>query len=114
MTGHRLQAVDTRNEEAEPAAGWDRDPIVELRIRTLTRSEREMLCLLATGWSNRRIADDRLLSLHTVRTRVQNVLVKLGVHTKLEAVAFAFEHGLVLDGGRLDRCRAPGEDLPRA
>jgi DNA-binding NarL/FixJ family response regulator len=116
MTGHRLQSPDTRNEAtdairkrvsvestmvagAEPAAGWVRDPIVELRIRTLTRSEREMLCLLANGWSNRRIANECLLSLHTVRTRVQNILVKLGVHSKLEAVAFVFEHGLVLPEG---------------
>jgi DNA-binding NarL/FixJ family response regulator len=33
-----------------------------------------------------------LLSLNTVRTHVQNVLVKLDVHSKLEAVAFALEH----------------------
>ena len=80
----------------EPAAGRVRDSIGELRIRTLTRRERELLGLLANGWSNRRIANECLLSPHTVRTRVQNVLVKLGVHSKLEAVAFAFEHGLVL------------------
>jgi DNA-binding NarL/FixJ family response regulator len=71
------------------------DPIGELRIGTLTRCEQELLGLLANGWSNRRIADECLLSLHTVRTRVQNVLVKLGVRSKLEAAAFAFEHGLV-------------------
>jgi hypothetical protein len=35
------------------------------------------------------------LSLNTVRTHVQNVLVKLGVHSKLEAVAFALEHQVV-------------------
>jgi DNA-binding NarL/FixJ family response regulator len=80
----------------EQAAGRARDPIVDLRIRTLTRREREVLGLLANGWSNRRIANESLLSLHTVRTRIQNILVKLGVHSKLEAVAFAFEHGLVL------------------
>jgi DNA-binding NarL/FixJ family response regulator len=80
---------------AEPAAGCVRDPNVDLRIRTLTTSERELLGLLANGWSNRRIANECLLSLHTVRTRVQNILVKLGVHSKLEAVAFAFAHGLV-------------------
>jgi DNA-binding NarL/FixJ family response regulator len=81
---------------AEPAAGRVRDPISELRIRTLTRRERELLLMLASGWSNRRIANECLLSPHTVRTRVQNILVKLGVHSKLEAAAFAFEHGLVL------------------
>jgi DNA-binding NarL/FixJ family response regulator len=83
---------------AEPAAGGARDPIGDLRIRTLTTSERELLGLLANGWSNRRIANECRLSLHTVRTRVQNILVKLGVHSKLEAVAFAFDHGLVLPG----------------
>jgi len=35
------------------------------------------------------------LSLNTVRTHVQNVLVKLGVHSKLEAAAIAVRHGLV-------------------
>jgi DNA-binding CsgD family transcriptional regulator len=79
----------------EPVGGRACDPIVDLRIRTLTRRERELLGLLTNGWSNRRIASECLLSLHTVRTRVQNILVKLGVHSKLEAVAFAFEHGLV-------------------
>jgi DNA-binding NarL/FixJ family response regulator len=111
MIGDRLQqAADPRNEATdairksitvestivaatEPAAA--RDPIDHLRIRTLTKCERELLGLLANGWSNRRIANECLLSLHTVRTRVQNILVKLGVHSKLEAVAFAFQHGLV-------------------
>lgn len=83
----------------EAAAGRARDPIVELRIRTLTRRERELLALLANGWSSRRIASECLLSPNTVRTRVQNVLVKLGVHSRLEAAAFAFEHGLVLPSG---------------
>jgi DNA-binding NarL/FixJ family response regulator len=116
MIGDRLhQAADTLNEATDairssvtvkttivagthPAAGRARDPIGDLRIRTLTKREREMLGLLANGWSNRRIANECLLSLHTVRTRVQNILVKLGVHSKLEAVAFAFEHGLVPPG----------------
>jgi two-component system, NarL family, nitrate/nitrite response regulator NarL len=80
----------------EPAAGYARDAIDDLRIRTLTRCERELLGLLANGWSTRRIANECLLSPQTVRTRVQTILVKLGVHSRLEAAAFAFEHGLVL------------------
>jgi DNA-binding NarL/FixJ family response regulator len=75
-----------------------RDPSVELRVRTLSGREREILGLLANGWSNRRIAEECFLSLNTVRTHVQNVLVKLGVHSKLEAVAFALEHGVVTTG----------------
>ena len=63
--------------------------------RTLQVREREILGLLANGWSNRRIAEECFLSLNTVRTHVQNVLVKLGVHSKLEAAALAVRQGLV-------------------
>jgi DNA-binding NarL/FixJ family response regulator len=80
---------------AEPAARPTRDPSVDLRVKTLSSREREILGLLANGWSNRRIAEECFLSLNTVRTHVQNVLVKLGVHSKLEAVAFALEHQVV-------------------
>jgi len=76
------------------------DPRVDLRVRTLSNRERELLGLLASGWSNRRIAQECFLSLHTVRTHVQSILVKLGVHSKLEAVAFAYEHSLAPIGDR--------------
>jgi DNA-binding NarL/FixJ family response regulator len=76
-----------------------RDPSVDLRVRTLSAREREILGLLVNGHSNRRIAEECYLSLNTVRTHVQNVLVKLGVHSKLEAVAFALEHHVVPLGG---------------
>jgi RNA polymerase sigma-70 factor, ECF subfamily len=81
---------------AEPLPRPTRDPSINLRIRTLSGREREILGLLASGWSNRRIADECFLSLNAVRTHVQNILIKLGVHSKLEAVGFALEHGLVL------------------
>lgn len=77
-----------------------RHPTVEqLRGWTLSNREREVLGLLATGWSIWRIAEQCEVSPATVRSHVQNVLVKLGVHGKLEAVAFAFEHGIVPTGG---------------
>ena len=76
------------------------DPRVELRVRTLSNRERELLGLLANGWSNRRIAKECFLSANTVRTHVQSILVKLGVHSKLEAVAFAYQHSLVPIGDR--------------
>jgi DNA-binding NarL/FixJ family response regulator len=65
-----------------------------VRICTLSDREREILGLLASGWSNRRIAQEYMLSLHTVRTHVQSILVKLGVHSKLEAVVFAYQYGI--------------------
>jgi two-component system, NarL family, nitrate/nitrite response regulator NarL len=72
-----------------------RDPSVELRVRTLTPRERELLGLLAVGWSNRRITEATQLSYLTVRSHMQNLLLKLGVRSQLEAVAFAVEHGVV-------------------
>ena len=65
----------------------------ELRLRALTARERQVLGMLANGYSNRRIAAECVLSLNTVRAHVQNVLVKLGVHSRLEAAAFAVRRG---------------------
>jgi DNA-binding NarL/FixJ family response regulator len=73
----------------------ERDHYAELLLRSLSERERQILGLLARGWSNRRIAEACFLSLNTVRTHVQNVLVKLGVHSKLEAAALAVRQGLV-------------------
>jgi DNA-binding NarL/FixJ family response regulator len=71
------------------------DHDAELLLRSLSGRERQILDLLARGYSNRRIAEACFLSLNTVRTHVQNVLVKLGVHSKLEAAALAVRQGLV-------------------
>ena len=73
----------------------ERDLHAELLLRSLSVRERQILDLLARGYSNRRIAEACYLSLNTVRTHVQNVLVKLGVHSKLEAAALAVRQGLV-------------------
>jgi DNA-binding NarL/FixJ family response regulator len=84
---------------AEPPPA--RDPSVELRVRTLTSRERELLGLLALGWSNRRITEATQLSYLTVRSHMQNLLLKLGARSQLEAVAFAVEHGVVETRGAL-------------
>jgi DNA-binding NarL/FixJ family response regulator len=76
-------------------APHERDLHAELLLRSLSGRERQVLGLLARGYSNRRIAEACYLSLNTVRTHVQNVLVKLGVHSKLEAAALAVRQGLV-------------------
>jgi DNA-binding NarL/FixJ family response regulator len=80
-----------------------RDAGVQQRqMATLSGREREVLGLLARGRSTRRIARDWRVAESTVRTHVQNLLGKLGVHCKLEAAAFAWEHGIV-DGTSLRR-----------
>lgn len=61
----------------------------------LSEREREVLDLLATGAPNKEIAAALSLSVNTVRNHVQRVLVKLGAHSKLEAVATAAREGLI-------------------
>lgn len=64
--------------------GWD-----------LTPRERQVLDLLATGESKEAIAHRLFLSTNTVRNHIQNILTKLGAHSRLEAVAAAAREGLL-------------------
>jgi DNA-binding NarL/FixJ family response regulator len=75
-----------------------RDPMVELRLQSLSGRERELLEMVAVGWSTRRIAAHWRVSYLTVRSHMQNLLVKLGVHSQLAAALFAIEHGLAGTG----------------
>ena len=59
----------------------------------LTPREREILQWVAAGLQNKEIAQKLGLSLATVRNHVHNILDKLGVHSKLEAVSLAFRMG---------------------
>lgn len=61
----------------------------------LTSREIEVLKLLAEGLSNSAIAQRLVISVHTVRHHVQNIITKLDVHSKLEAVATAAKEGLI-------------------
>ena len=83
--------------DASPAKSADRLEDDELpgAPSTLTPRELEVLHLLAAG-ANTRVASQRLgVSSATVRNHVQNLLGKLGVHSRLEAVAYATRRGLL-------------------
>jgi DNA-binding NarL/FixJ family response regulator len=62
----------------------------------LTEREREVLDHLAQGMSNADIATRMVVSVHTVRNHVANLSAKLGAHSKLEALAIAVRHGLIV------------------
>jgi DNA-binding NarL/FixJ family response regulator len=64
-------------------------------LESLTEREREILELLSQGMRNDGIAQMLYISPQTVQTHVRNVLAKLGVHSKLEAVAFAVKNGVI-------------------
>jgi NarL family two-component system response regulator LiaR len=64
-------------------------------LNDLTDRENEILRLLAEGKRNDDIAKQLFISPQTVQTHVRNILGKLRVHSKLEAVAFAVKHGAI-------------------
>ena len=61
----------------------------------LTPRELEVLRALTEGLSTQEICDQLFIAPNTLRTHVQNIMGKLRVHSKLEAVAFALRHRLV-------------------
>ncbi len=96
--GHALLAPEvTRRVIAQMAgdrAASDRPQPAELA--RLTAREREVLVLLARGLSNSEVAATLVLGEATVKTHVSNVLAKLHLRDRVQAVVYAYEAGLVL------------------
>jgi DNA-binding NarL/FixJ family response regulator len=61
----------------------------------LSPRELEVLALVATGRTNREIAEALVISEHTVGRHLEHIFAKLGVATRTAATAFAYEHGLL-------------------
>jgi DNA-binding NarL/FixJ family response regulator len=78
-------------------AGQSREELREARasIEQLTRREMQVLNALAEGLTNREIAERLHMSVDTERTHMMNILSKLGVHSRLQALLFAARYGLI-------------------
>jgi DNA-binding NarL/FixJ family response regulator len=67
-------------------------------VASLSAREREILVGLARGRTNRELADELIVSEATVKTHVSNLLTKLGVRSRVQAVVVAYEAGVVRPG----------------
>ena len=73
---------------------------VKSQVGGLTERESQVLELLAQGLPTSDIAGTLIISQSTVRNHVQNILGKLGVHSRLEAIAYAYQHGMINISGQ--------------
>ncbi|MEV5803378.1 response regulator transcription factor [Streptomyces collinus] len=72
----------------------DGGPAQDPRLNALTEREREILVAIGKGWTNGEIAARFVLSESTVKTHVGRVLSKIGARDRIQAVIFAYDHGL--------------------
>ncbi|GAA3131487.1 response regulator transcription factor [Planomonospora alba] len=93
-----LAPTVTRRLIADLARRGGAVPRLAARLGELTARERETLEQVARGRSNAEIASALCVSEHTVKTHVSNLLAKLGLRDRAQAVVFAYESGLVVAG----------------
>ena len=93
VTRRLIEAFARRPPETSPSPS---------QLASLTARERDVLLLLARGRSNAEIAVGLFVSEATVKTHVGNVLAKLGLRDRVQAVILAYETGLVVPGSPAD------------
>jgi len=89
ITRRLIEDFAARSDRIEPPAAV---------LAELTPREREVLVLVAHGLSNAEIAARLVVTEATVKSHVGAVLLKLGLRDRVQAVVFAYEHGIVVAG----------------
>ena len=83
-SGHSLIDANTAKQAMER--------LTQMPGSELTEREREVLALVARGYTNKQIADTLFVTEKTARNHVSHILEKLGLSRRSEAAAFAVEH----------------------
>jgi DNA-binding NarL/FixJ family response regulator len=89
ITRRLVEDFAARTDPLEPSAAL---------LEELTPREREVLVLVARGLSNGEIAKRLVVTEATVKSHVGSLLMKLGLRDRVQAVVFAYEHGIVVAG----------------
>jgi len=74
------------------------DDTATMGIENLTTREREIMQLIAEGYTNSEIAEQLHLSVHTVRTHRGNLMQKLNLHSQGDVLRYAIQTGLIQSG----------------
>jgi DNA-binding NarL/FixJ family response regulator len=89
ITRRLIEDFATRTDPLEPPTAL---------LEQITPREREVLVLVARGLSNGEIAKRLVVTEATVKSHVRSILMKLGLRDRVQAVVFAYEHGIVAAG----------------
>jgi DNA-binding NarL/FixJ family response regulator len=96
--GHGLIAPEVTRRLIARFAATTPDPARRHELERLSEREREVLLEVAHGRSNGQIARRLFIEQATVKSHVSSILLKLGLHSRVQAVILAYETGLVSPG----------------
>jgi DNA-binding NarL/FixJ family response regulator len=96
--GHGLIAPEVTRRLIARFAATTPDPARRHELESLSEREREVLLEVAHGRSNSQIARRLFIEEATVKSHVSSILLKLGLHSRVQAVILAYETGLVSPG----------------
>lgn len=92
---NRGEAAITRKTAARLMSGFQNLARPPEEVHQLTKREMQMLRWMGEGYSNKAIAEQLFISENTVKYHIRNILQKLGVQNRTEAVALALREGLL-------------------